>query len=198
MPVEGSFSEVVSATDLVVLAEVKAIKGNAVDLVPEQILQGDFWLDSLRVWMQTWDYCRPPAESFLGDPLDHGALAIQKIPEGVLIPPPQSKLRSPWPTTPCRVAAVIGCGLMQHRDRNLMPGMPRLPSTGYVTRAGGSRCRLSEGVGSTEALVEASRERPEAVDELTEIPEAFRGHADWLPDEETNAPLMRCRIEAVI
>ena len=40
-------------TDLVLLAEVQAIKGNAVDLVPEQVLQGEFWLDTLRVWMQT-------------------------------------------------------------------------------------------------------------------------------------------------
>ncbi len=80
---EGSFSEVASATDLVVLAEVKAIKGNAVDLVPEQILQGDFWLDSLRVWMQTRDYCRPPAESFPSGTRWIMALSqIQEIPEG--------------------------------------------------------------------------------------------------------------------
>ena len=50
--------------DLVVLGEVTRIRGNAVDLVPEQILLGEFWLDSLRVWMQTRDYCRPPAEEF--------------------------------------------------------------------------------------------------------------------------------------
>ena len=36
---EGSFSEVAPQTDLVLLAEVQAIKGNAVDLVPEQVLQ---------------------------------------------------------------------------------------------------------------------------------------------------------------
>ena len=53
---EGSFSEVAPQTDLVLLAEVQAIKGNAVDLVPEQVLQGEFWLDTLRVWMQTKDY----------------------------------------------------------------------------------------------------------------------------------------------
>ena len=42
---------------------------------------------------------------------------------------------------------------------------------------------------STEALVEASRERPEAVDELILDTRSFlRGQADWLPDEETNSP----------
>ena len=42
---------------------------------------------------------------------------------------------------------------------------------------------------STEALVEASRERPEAVDELILDTRSFlRGQADWLLDEETNSP----------
>ena len=40
---EGSFSEVAHQTDLVVLAEVQTSKGNAVDLVPERVLQGNFW-----------------------------------------------------------------------------------------------------------------------------------------------------------
>ena len=61
---EGSFSEVAPQADLVLLAEVHAIKGNAVDLLPETILKGAFWLDTLRVWMKTQDYCRPPAEYF--------------------------------------------------------------------------------------------------------------------------------------
>ena len=61
---EGSFSEVAPQADLVLLGQVKAIKGNAVDLMPETILKGAFWLDTLRVWMKTQDYCRPPAEYF--------------------------------------------------------------------------------------------------------------------------------------
>ena len=73
---EGSFSEVASATDLVLLAEVQATKGNAVDLVPEQVLQGEFWLDTLRVWMQNPGLLPAPCRQFPGgQPLDHGANA---------------------------------------------------------------------------------------------------------------------------
>ena len=80
---EGSFSEVASTTDLVVLAEVQAIKGNAVDLAPEQVLQGEFWLDTLRVWMQTREYCRPPAGDFPAGSRWIMALSqIQEVPEG--------------------------------------------------------------------------------------------------------------------
>ena len=42
---------------------------------------------------------------------------------------------------------------------------------------------------STEALTEASRERPEAVDELILDTRRFlRGQADWLPDEDVAPP----------
>ena len=50
---QGSFSEVAATTDLVVLGEVQRIKGNAVDLKPQRVLHGEFWLDSMRVWMRT-------------------------------------------------------------------------------------------------------------------------------------------------
>ena len=53
---EGSFAEVAPQADLVLLGQVHAIKGNSVDLVPETILKGAFWLDTLRVWMKTQDY----------------------------------------------------------------------------------------------------------------------------------------------
>jgi hypothetical protein len=69
---------------------------------------------------------------------------------------------------------------------NLVPGMPRFyhqPDmspvlvdlvVGHLT-----------GTVSTEALAEASRERPEAVDELILDTRSFlRGQADWLPDED--------------
>ena len=80
---EGSFSEVAPQTDLVLLAEVQAIKGNAVDLVPEQVLQGEFWLDTLRVWMQTKDYCRPPADDFpVGSRWIMALSQIQEVPKG--------------------------------------------------------------------------------------------------------------------
>ena len=80
---EGSFSEVASTTDLVVLAKVQTVKGNAVDLVPEKALQGEFWLDTLRVWMQTRDYCRPPADDFpVGSHWVMALTQIQEVPEG--------------------------------------------------------------------------------------------------------------------
>ena len=78
----GSFSEVAPATDLIVIGEVRSIKGNAVDLVPEQVLKGAFWLDTLRVWMQTRDYCRPPATHFPAGSRWIMALSeIRKVPE---------------------------------------------------------------------------------------------------------------------
>ncbi|WP_439107676.1 delta-aminolevulinic acid dehydratase [Congregibacter sp.] len=61
---QGSFSEVQQSADLVVAATVAHIKGNAVDIAVEEDLRGRSYLDSIRVWMETQDYCRPPAEDF--------------------------------------------------------------------------------------------------------------------------------------
>lgn len=61
---EGSFSDVQASADLVVAAEVLRIKGNAVDIAIEEQLRGEAYLDDIRVWMETRDYCRPPAEEF--------------------------------------------------------------------------------------------------------------------------------------
>ena len=80
---KGSFSEVAPSADLVVLGEVQSVKGNAVDLVPEQLLKGEFWLDTLRVWMRTRDYCRPPADDFpLGSRWIMALSKIREVPEG--------------------------------------------------------------------------------------------------------------------
>ena len=184
---EGSFSEVASTTDLVVLAEVQAIKGNAVDLVLEQVLQGEFWLDTLRVWMQTRDYCRPPADNFpVGSRWIMALSQIQEVPEGGFDPStPNQSFGRPYDYT------LSSCGGYWLRVNgstatgNLVPGMTRFyhqPDmspvlvdlvTGYLM-----------GTISTEALTEASRERPEAVDELILDTRSFlRGQADWLPDE---------------
>lgn len=61
---EGSFSDVQQSADLVIAGRVLTIKGNAVDLEVEENLRGRTYLDSVRVWMETRDYCRPPAEDF--------------------------------------------------------------------------------------------------------------------------------------
>ena len=185
---QGSFSEVASATDLVVLAEVKAIKGNAVDLVPEQTLQGDFWLDSLRVWMQTRDYCRPPAESFPSGTRWIMALSqIQEIPEGGFDPStPNQSFGRPYDYT---LSSCGGYWLRVNGNTatgNLVPGMPRFyhqpdMSPVLVDLVAG----YLKGSVSTEALAEASRERPDAVDELILDTRSFlRGQDEWLPQED--------------
>ena len=188
---EGSFSEVASQTDLVVLAEVQTSKGNAVDLVPEQVLRGDFWLDTLRVWMQTKDYCRPPADDFpVGSRWIMALSQIQDIPEDGFDPStPNQSYGRPFDY------ALSSCGGYWLRVNgstamgNLVPGMPRFyhqPDMSPVLVdliEGYLQGRVSEA-----ALAEASRERPEAVDELILDTRSFlRGQADWLPDEETPA-----------
>ena len=185
---EGSFSEVASTTDLVVLAEVQSIKGNAVDLVPEQVLQGDFWLDTLRVWMQTRDYCRPPADDFpVGSRWVMALTQIQEVPEGGFNPStPNQSFGRPYDFT------LSSCGGYWLRVNgsaaigNLVPGMPRFyhqpeMSPVLVDLVAGHL----KGTVSTEALIEASRERPEAVDELILDTRSFlRGQADWLLEDD--------------
>ena len=185
---EGSFSEVASTTDLVVLAEVQTIKGNAIDLVPEQVLQGDFWLDTLRVWMQTRDYCRPPADDFpVGSRWVMALTQIQEVPEGGFNPStPNQSFGRPYDFT------LSSCGGYWLRVNgsaaigNLVPGMPRFyhqpeMSPVLVDLVAGHL----KGTVSTEALIEASRERPEAVDELILDTRSFlRGQADWLLEED--------------
>ena len=185
---EGSFSEVASTTDLVVLAEVHTIKGNAVDLVPEQVLQGDFWLDTLRVWMQTRDYCRPPADDFpVGSRWVMALTQIQEVPEGGFDPStPNQSFGRPYDFT------LSSCGGYWLRVNgsaaigNLVPGMPRFyhqpeMSPVLVDLVAGHL----KGTVSTEALIEASRERPAAVDELILDTRSFlRGQADWLLEDD--------------
>ena len=185
---EGSFSEVASTTDLVVLAEVQTIKGNAVDLVPEQVLQGDFWMDTLRVWMQTRDYCRPPADDFpVGSRWVMALSQIQEVPEGGFEPStPNQSFGRPYDFT------LSSCGGYWLRVNgsaaigNLVPGMPRFyhqpeMSPVLVDLVAGHL----KGTVSTEALIEASRERPEAVDELILDTRSFlRGQADWLLEDD--------------
>lgn len=189
---EGSFSEVAPAADLVVIGEVRSIKGNAVDLVPEQVFKGAFWLDTLRVWMQTRDYCRPPATHFPAGSRWIMALSeIREVPEDGFNPStPNQSFGRPFDYT------LSSCGGYWLRVQgktatgNLVPGMPRFyhePDMspvlvdlveGYV-----------KGTVSSDVLTEASRERPEAVNELILDTRSFlRGQADWLPDDESVEP----------
>jgi len=163
-----------------------------VDLVPEQVLQGNFWLDTLRVWMQTKDYCRPPAENFpLGSRWIMALSQIQEIPEDGFDPStPNQSFGRPYDYT------LSSCGGYWLRVNggtvtgNLVPGMPRFyhqpdMSPVLVDLIAG----YLKGTVSTQALAEASRERPEAVNELILDTRSFlRGQADWLPDQDADPP----------
>ena len=174
------------------LGEVQSIRGNAVDLVPEQLLKGEFWLDTLRVWMQTRDYCRPPADNFpVGSRWIMALSEITEVPEGGFDPStPNQSYGRPYDFV------LSSCGGYWLRVNggtavgNLVPGMPRFyhqpdMSPVLVDLIAGHL----KGTVSTEALTEASRERPEAVDELILDTRSFlRGQADWLPDEDAAPP----------
>ena len=188
---QGSFSEVAATADLVVLGEVQRIKGNAVDLKPERVLHGEFWLDSMRVWMRTRDYCRPSAEAFPEGSRWIMALAqIREIPEDGFDPstPNQSYGR-------LYDYALSSCGgywLQVNGNTavgNLVPGMPRFyhqPEMSPVLVdliAGYLNDTVSEA-----ALVEASRERPDEVNELILDTRSFlRGQDQWLDDQDSDS-----------
>ena len=188
---QGSFSEVAATTDLVVLGQVQRIKGNAVDLKPERVLYGEFWLDSMRVWMRTRDYCRPSAEAFPEGSRWIMALAqIREIPEDGFDPStPNQSYGRPYDY------ALSSCGGYWLRVNgntavgNLVPGMPRFyhqPEMSPVLVdliAGYLNDTVSEA-----ALVEASRERPDEVNELILDTRSFlRGQDQWLDDQDSDS-----------
>jgi hypothetical protein len=188
---QGSFSEVAATTDLVVLGKVQRIKGNAVDLKPERVLHGEFWLDSMRVWMRTRDYCRPSAEAFPEGSRWIMALAqIREIPEDGFDPStPNQSYGRPYDY------ALSSCGGYWLRVNgntavgNLVPGMPRFyhqPEMSPVLVdlvAGYLNDTVSEA-----ALVEASRERPDEVNELMLDTRSFlRGQDQWLDDQDSDS-----------
>ena len=188
---QGSFSEVATTTDLVVLGKVQRIKGNAVDLKPERVLHGEFWLDSMRVWMRTRDYCRPSAEAFPEGSRWIMALAqIREIPEDGFDPStPNQSYGRPYDY------ALSSCGGYWLRVNgntavgNLVPGMARFyhqpeMSPVLVDLVAGY---LSNTV-SEAALVEASRERPDEVNELMLDTRSFlRGQDQWLDDQDSDS-----------
>ena len=60
----GSFADVQAETDLVISATVVASKGNSIDLAIARHLRGEEPDETIRVWLKTADYCRPPVEQF--------------------------------------------------------------------------------------------------------------------------------------
>ena len=181
---EGSFSEVAPQADLVLLGEVHAIKGNAVDLVPETILKGAFWLDTLRVWMKTRDYCRPSAEHFpVGSRWIMALSEIRERPEDSFNPstPNQSFGR----LLDYQLSSCGGYWLRVNGNTatgNLVADMPRFyhqpdMSPVLVDLVAG----YLAGTVPESALIEASRVHPEAVDTLILDTRSFlRGQEDWI------------------
>ncbi len=186
---EGSFSEVAPQADLVVLGNVGSVKGNAVDITPVTALKGELWLDPVRVWMKTRDYCRPPVEDFPEGSRWIMALSqIREVPEDGFNPstPNQSFGRQfDYVLSSCggywlRVNGNTAIG-------NLVPDMPRFyhhpdMSPVLIDLIAG----YLNGEIALDKLTEASRERPEEVNTLILDTRSFlRGQEDWLEDEST-------------
>jgi len=186
---EGSFSEVAPRADLVVLGNISSVKGNAVDITPVTALKGELWLDPVRVWMKTRDYCRPPVEDFPEGSRWIMALSqIREVPEDGFNPstPNQSFGRQfDYVLSSCggywlRVNGNTAIG-------NLVPDMPRFyhhpdMSPVLIDLIAG----YLNGEIALDTLTEASRERPEEVNTLILDTRSFlRGQEDWLEDEST-------------
>jgi hypothetical protein len=186
---EGSFSEVAPQADLVVLGNIGSVKGNAVDMTPVSALKGELWLDPVRVWMKTRDYCRPPVEDFPEGSRWIMALSqIREVPEDGFNPstPNQSFGRQfDYVLSSCggywlRVNGNTAIG-------NLVPDMPRFyhhpdMSPVLIDLIAG----YLNGEIALDKLTEASRERPEEVNTLILDTRSFlRGQEDWLEDEST-------------
>ena len=186
---EGSISEVAPQADLVVLGNISSVKGNAVDMTPVTALKGELWLDPVRVWMKTRDYCRPPVEDFPEGSRWIMALSqIREVPEDGFNPstPNQSFGRQfDYVLSSCggywlRVNGNTAIG-------NLVPDMPRFyhhpdMSPVLIDLIAG----YLNGEIALDTLTEASRERPEEVNTLILDTRSFlRGQEDWLEDEST-------------
>jgi hypothetical protein len=60
----GPFTRVEGNTDLVVAVEVISGKGNSIDLRIEDILRGEEHREEIRLWLDSGEMCRPPADQF--------------------------------------------------------------------------------------------------------------------------------------
>jgi hypothetical protein len=78
----GSFSEVQDRADIVVAGSVVQTKGNALDLAIERRLRGEPYLDEIRIWLKTRNYCRPLIDDFpVGSRWVMALAKIREVPE---------------------------------------------------------------------------------------------------------------------
>ena len=183
---QGSFTDVAPTSDLVVVGEVAAIRGNAVDLNIEQISLGPDWLTTIRVWTRTGNYCRPPPEQF--PPESRWMLALEKItalPEGGFDPstPNQSFGR----VGDYALSACGGYFLDVYGNTatgNLLPDMPRWA---YDPKMNPVLIDLInsylDGTLPIESLQEASQEDPAARELLLDTKSFLRGQDPYPEDE---------------
>ena len=183
---EGSFSEVVSAADLVVLGSPNAPKGNAFDVEIDVTLLGPEWIETPRVWLKTGAYCRPEVSEFSSD--ERYIFALKKITEV-----PNDGFN---PSTPNVSFGRVGdyelssCGGYWlsvkglRASGNLVPGMPRYAQNPKMSPVHvGHVIAFLKGRASLESLTEAARLNPE-LEALKKDSRSFiRGFGDDLGDD---------------
>lgn len=74
---QGPFNAVYPDADLVVVGTVTTSRGNSFDLVLDDILQGQDYRDTLRIWGKKDDLCRPDVDAF--PPGSSWIMALKKI-----------------------------------------------------------------------------------------------------------------------
>lgn len=182
---QGSFTDVAPTSDLVIVGEVAAVRGNAVDMSIEEISLGPDWLTDIRVWTKTGDYCRPPPDGFT--PGSRWMLALKKItdlPEGGFDPstPNQSFGR----VGDYALSACGGYFLEVYGNTatgNLLPDMPRWAYDPKMTPVVIDLITsYLDGSLSIESLQKASREDPAARELLLDTKSFLRGQGPYLED----------------
>ena len=172
-------------SDLVIVGEVAAVRGNAVDMSIEEISLGPDWLTDIRVWTKTGDYCRPPPNGFT--PGSRWMLALEKItdlPEGGFDPstPNQSFGR----VGDYALSACGGYFLEVYGNTatgNLLPDMPRWAYDPKMTPVVIDLITsYLDGSLSIESLQKASREDPAARELLLDTKSFLRGQGPYLED----------------
>lgn len=160
---EGSFTEVVPESDLVVLGSVARKKGNAIDFEVNVTLSGPDWELSPRVWLSSGSDCRPEVDKF--DEGQQLILALNKLTDL-----PEDGFN---PSTPNVSYGRIGdyelssCGGYWltieglRASGNLIPGMPRYSHEPKMSPVlVGHVIAYLKGAASLDSLVSATKEDP--------------------------------------
>lgn len=78
---QGSFSQSHKQADLIVSGQISTTKGNAIDLAVSRILQGKEFLETIRIWVDNGQLCRPRAKEF--PPGSQWVMALHRITDNV-------------------------------------------------------------------------------------------------------------------